>query len=190
MALIGTLLRNRRAGQSRLAWNAPNLAGTETITLSSPDFAHGGGIPAVHAARRAGGRNISPALAWSAVPERTAQLLLVIEDPDAPMSTPFVHCVAVLEPSVTGLAQGALGAAETTPGVRVLRSGTGRGYLGPAPIRGHGPHSYVFQLFALGQPLTAAAGGAALESARPRDVLAAGGDVVGRGRLDGSYERA
>lgn len=189
MALIGTLLRNRRAGQSRLAWNAPNLAGAGTITLSSPDFAHGGAIPAVHAAGRAGGRNVSPALAWSAVPERTTQLLLVIEDPDAPMSAPFVHCVAVLEPSVDGLAQGALDVGATAPGVRVLRSGTGRGYLGPAPIRGHGPHWYVFQLFALGRPLVSA-GGAALESARPRDVLAAAGDVVGRGRLDGSYERA
>jgi hypothetical protein len=25
----------------------------------------------------------------------------------------------------------------------------GRGYLGQAPIRGHGPHRYVFELFAL-----------------------------------------
>jgi phosphatidylethanolamine-binding protein (PEBP) family uncharacterized protein len=190
MALLGTLLRNRRAGESRLAWNAPNLAGAETLTLSSPDFVRGGALPAVHAAKRAGGRDLSPALAWSAVPERTAQLLLVIEDPDAPMSTPFVHCVAVLEPSVDGLAQGALGAGATVPGVRVLRSGQGRGYLGPAPIRGHGPHSYVFQLFAPGRPLVTAAGGAALESARPRDVLAAAADVTGRGRLDGTYERA
>jgi len=44
--------------------------------------------------RRAGGREVSPPLSWSAAPEGTAELLLVMEDPDAPMGKPFVHCVA------------------------------------------------------------------------------------------------
>jgi hypothetical protein len=48
----------------------------------------------------------------------------------------------------------------------------------------------VFQLFALAKPVTAGPSGAALDSARPRDVLAAAGDVLSRGRLDGFYERA
>jgi hypothetical protein len=38
-------------------------------------------------------------------------------------------------------------------------------------------------------PVTAGASGAALDSAKPRDVLAAGRDVLAHG-LDGSYERA
>ena len=186
MATPGKSLKNRRAGEARLAWNAPNLAGPETLALTSPDFANDATIPIAYAAKRVGGQDMSPALNWSAAPDGTAQLLLVVEDPDAPTATPFVHCVALLDPAVTGVAAGALDATNPADGVQVLRSGMGRGYQGPAPIKGHGPHWYVFQLFALTTPIP---GGAALDSARPRDVLAAAGDVLARGRLDGLYER-
>lgn len=181
MAVMGKLLKNRRAGQSGLAWTS--LVGADTLTLTSPDFEHDGPIPAVHTAKRIGGTDLSPALAWSAVPEDTTELLLVVEDPDAPTPKPFVHCVALLAPTVTGLAQGALDAANPQDGVRVLRSGMGRGYLGPAPIKGHGPHRYVFQLFALAHPVGVPDG------TKPRDVVAAAGGVLARGRLDGWYER-
>ena len=190
MAVLGKMLKNRRAGQAGLAWNSPNLSGADTLILSSPNFANEGTIATVHAAKRVGGQDLSPALAWSAVPDGTKQFLLVVEDPDAPTRVPFVHCVALLDPSMTSLAQGALNAKSPSGGVRMLRSGMGRGYLGPAPIKGHGPHRYVFQLFALAKPVTAALDGASLDSAKPRDVLAATGDVLARGRLDGFYERA
>jgi Raf kinase inhibitor-like YbhB/YbcL family protein len=186
MKLLGKLLKNRRAGQEGLAWNSPNLAAEDSLALNSPDFENEGTIPVVHVAKRLGGKDLSPALGWSAVPEGTAQLLLVIEDPDAPTPAPFVHCVALLEPSVTSLPQGALNAGNPAANVHVLRSGIGRGYRGPGPIKGHGPHRYVFQLFALRKPVTIPA----LDSAKPRDVLAAVGDVLARGRLDGRYERA
>ncbi len=92
-------------------------------------------------------------------------------------------------PSLTSLPRGALDAKNPATGVRVLRSSMGRGYRGPGPIKGHGPHRYVFQLFALAKPVTAGRNGDALDSARPRDVLATAGDVLARGRLDGFYER-
>ncbi len=189
MALIGRLLKNRRAGGKHLAWGAPNLACTNTLRLTSPAFEDGEPIPAAHASKRAGGGDQSPALAWSQVPSSTDQLLLVIEDPDAPTRVPFVHCVALIEPSITDLPERALSADTPTPGVRLLRSGMGRGYLGPAPIRGHGPHRYVFQLFALAKPVPPPSNGTALESAKPRQVLATATDVLARGRLDGLYER-
>ena len=187
MAVVGKLLKNRRAGQDGLAWNLPNLAGPDTLTVSSPDFGHETTIPTVHAGRRVGGADLSPALTWSAVPAGTTQILLVIEDPDAPTAAPFVHGVFLLDPSLTGLAQGALGADGPADGVAVLRSGMGRGYKGPAPIKGHGPHRYAFQFFALGTLIEAPA---PLAEAKPGDVLAAGGDVLARGRLDGFYERS
>lgn len=180
---------NRRSGQPSLAWDAPNLAGEPTLTLSSPDFGHEDAIPVVHAATRAGGANLSPAMTWPTAPRNTAQLLLVIEDPDAPTPMPFVHCVALIGASVTGLAHGALDARTLAAGVRPLRSGAGDGYLGPAPPKSHGPHRYVFQLFALATPVTAGPGGKALDSARPREVMAAARDVLARGRLDGFYRR-
>lgn len=189
MAVVGKLLKNKRAGQDRLAWNSPNLAGADTLALSSPDFGSGETIPIIHVGKRLGGKDLSPALTWNAVPAETAQLLLVIEDPDAPTPTPYNHGIALLDPSVTSLAQGALDAENPAAGVHLLSSGSRRGYLGPAPIKGHGPHRYAFQLFALGKPLTVGASDTVPASAKARDVLAAAGDVLARGRLDGFFER-
>ncbi|WP_026343726.1 YbhB/YbcL family Raf kinase inhibitor-like protein [Nocardia sp. BMG111209] len=188
MAVLGTLLRNRHAGEDRMAWNLPNLACDTVFELTSPDFTHEQPLPPVHASKRAGGADLSPALIWAPPPGRASQLLLVVEDPDAPTGRPFVHCVALLEPTLTTLPQDALRAGTTIPGVRVLRSGMGRGYLGPAPIKGHGPHRYAFQLFALAEPITSA-GGRMPEAAKPRDILTAATTPLGRGRIDGFYER-
>jgi phosphatidylethanolamine-binding protein (PEBP) family uncharacterized protein len=113
----GALPESRRSRQPGLAWDSPNLAGEQTLALSSPDFGSEGTIPAVHAATRAGGANLSPALTWSTAPPDTAQLLLVIEDPDAPTPMPFIHCLALLDTSVTGLARGALDARDPSGGV-------------------------------------------------------------------------
>jgi Raf kinase inhibitor-like YbhB/YbcL family protein len=189
MILIGRLLKNRRASDKGLALNAPNLACADMLGLNSLAFGDGHVIPVAHVSKRAGGLDLSPALAWSHVPRGTEQLLLVVEDPDAPTRLPFVHCVALVEPSMSGLPQGALNAGTPVAGVRLLRSDMGRGYLGPAPIKGHGPHRYVFQLFALAKPVTLSSGGAALESVKPRQVLAAAAEALARGRLDGLYER-
>jgi Raf kinase inhibitor-like YbhB/YbcL family protein len=188
MSVVGALLKNRRAGEAKLAWNLPNLSAPETLVLTSEAFGDGEAIPAEHAGKRAGGQNLSPQLAWSAPPEGTAELLLVVEDADAPTPRPFVHCVAVIEPLVRELPSGGLAAMNPAAGVRVLRSGMGRGYLGPEPIKGHGPHRYTFQLFALA---AAAAGGKAdAEQARPRALLSAvSGPVLAKGRLTGLYER-
>ncbi|MBU3064555.1 YbhB/YbcL family Raf kinase inhibitor-like protein [Nocardia sp. NEAU-G5] len=181
--------KSQRTGHAGLAWHAPNLAGAETLALSSPDFEHEHAIATVHAATRVGGENLSPALTWSPVPADTAQLLLVVEDPDAPTPMPFVHCLALLDASTNSLAVGGLDVAGPAEGVRVLRSGIGSGYFGMAPPKSHGPHRYVFQLFALGTPLAERAHGATLDSAKPRDVLTTTGHVLARGRLDGFYGR-
>jgi Raf kinase inhibitor-like YbhB/YbcL family protein len=187
MGVLGTLLKHRRAGEANLAWNLANLAGPDTLILTSEAFGNGEAIPAEHAGKRAGGRNLSPPLAWSPPPEGTEELLLVVEDADAPTPRPFVHCLALIEPSVRELASGALAAENPAPGVRVLRSTMGRrGYLGPEPIKGHGPHHYTFQLFAL----AGAADQERAAAARPRVLLSSvAAHVLAKGRLTGVYER-
>jgi Raf kinase inhibitor-like YbhB/YbcL family protein len=186
MSLLGTLLKNRRAGEASLAWNMPALAGPETLQLASPAFADGAPVPVEHAAKRVGGRETSPPLSWAPVPEGTAGLLLVMEDVDVPIAKPFVHAMALLGPALTQLPAGALDKGSAADGVRLLRSTVGSGYVGPAPIKGHGPHRYVFQLFAL----PAAPDDASAARPAPRALLAAvHGPALARARLTGTYER-
>ncbi|MEC3952675.1 YbhB/YbcL family Raf kinase inhibitor-like protein [Nocardia sp. CDC153] len=187
MAIIGKLLRNRRAAAEDLAWYRPNLGEGGVFEVTSADFDHESRLDLRHANKRAGGQDVSPALAWSGVPAQTAQQLLIVEDQDAPFGGPFVHALALLDPEVKELPSGALASDATREGVTMLRSSWGRGYMGPAPVRGHGPHRYVFQVFALTEPVVLT-GGRALASAKPREVLAAA-RAHGRGRIDGFYER-
>ena len=193
MAILGKLLMNRRAGHAGLAWNQGTLAGPEILRVGSPAFGEGGAIPREHAGRRAGGRNVSPALNWTEQPAETAQLLLFVEDVDAPTSKPFVHCVALLAPDLAGAAlpAGALDRGTTAAGVTLLRGQLGSGYRGPEPIKGHGPHHYVFQVFALGTPLPETVDGMPITRvpARMIPTLVATGSLLARGRLTGTYER-
>ncbi|HEY3688077.1 MAG TPA: YbhB/YbcL family Raf kinase inhibitor-like protein [Streptosporangiaceae bacterium] len=185
MTLLGRVLKNRRAGEARTAWNRPNLRGPEMLTLTSRAFGDGEAMPIEHGAKHIGGGDLSPDLAWSTPPDGTARLLLVVEDIDVPLAWPAVHCAALIDPSYGHLEPGALGARQPGAGVRLLRSTIGRGYHGPAPIKGHGPHRYTFQMFAL-----AASGATPADRARPRAVLAAvTAPVLARGRLTGVFER-
>ncbi|SEG81064.1 hypothetical protein SAMN05216223_112157 [Actinacidiphila yanglinensis] len=190
MTLLGRLLRNRRSGATHLAWNLPNLQGPEQLAVTSAHFGDGETMPRETGAKNIGGDNLSPQLSWTAPPSGTVQLLLVVEDIDVPMAKPAVHCVALIDPAAGELGAGALAARRPAAGVRVLRATIGRGYHGPGPIKGHGPHRYVFQLFALGAPLDEAAGTVPVDRARPRTLLpAVTAPVLARGRLTGVYER-
>lgn len=190
MSLLGRLLANRRAGEAHMAWHLPQLRGPELLTLTSRDFDDGGPLPRAHHAKHVGGDDVSPHLAWTPPPSGTAQLLLVVEDVDVPLSRPAVHCVALIDPTAGHLEPGALSARRPGPGVRVLRSTVGRGYHGPAPVKGHGPHRYVFQLFALSAAVDGVPDTPPVERARPRALLnALTATVLDRGRLTGVHER-
>lgn len=180
--LLGRLLRNRRAGDAKLAWNQPGLDAPATLRLTSDAFADGAEMPRSSAGHGVG-ENLSPGLAWQGVPEGAAELVLILEDPDAPLPRPVVHlALAGIAPDVAGFAEGDLNAGS--------RHGDGRGsfrrvgYAGPRPIRGHGRHRYVFQLYALSEHLRLPPG------APPKAIVTAmKGKVLARGRLTGTYER-
>jgi phosphatidylethanolamine-binding protein (PEBP) family uncharacterized protein len=196
MTLLGTLLKNRRAGETHLAWNLQNLQAPELLSVTSQHFDEGEPIPLRHAGKRIGGDDLSPDLTWSPPPPETTELLLVIEDIDAPLiPKPAVHCLALIDPSRLDasslhLPAGALSANDPAAGVRVLRSTVGRGYHGPEPMKGHGPHRYTFQLFALCTRADTIFDRTAADRARPRVFLASiTAPVVARGRLTGVFER-
>lgn len=181
---IGRVLRHRRAGEHTLVWARPDLQAPETFTLTSPAFAHGTPIPP-HYRGRIFGPNLSPPLAWSPPPAGAVELVLVVQDPDVPFGKPATHCLTCgIDPARANLPEDAL--ANPSP-VGGLRHGKGvfgrRGWAGPMPIPSHGPHSYVFQLFALDRRLDLG------ESFTLAEALAAmAGHIVGRARLDGTYE--
>ena len=181
---LGVLLRNRRAGHHTLVWARPELQAPENFTLTSPAFDHEAPIPDKHRGRLFGA-NISPALDWTQPPAGTAELLLVVQDPDVPMGKPATHALAVgIDPSLRAIPENGLTDPSPVPGVRHGKGPLGRrGWAGPMPIRSHGPHAYVFQLFALDQAVRLPAA-FTLDDA----ITAATGKVIGRTRLDGTYE--
>jgi Raf kinase inhibitor-like YbhB/YbcL family protein len=183
---LGRMFRRVRAGDRHLVWNDARLGDAPvTLRLTSPAFAGGAAMPMRHAGIGAGD-NLSPPLAWSGVPNGTAELVLIIEDPDAPLSRPVVHLIAsAIAPDRPGLPEGALSPGQDAS-IVFGRGFAGRiGYAGPRPVRGHGPHRYIFQIFAVARRLSFAGTPdvAALSAAMAGAVLA-------RGKLVGTYERA
>ncbi|MEY9849120.1 YbhB/YbcL family Raf kinase inhibitor-like protein [Streptacidiphilus sp. MAP5-3] len=181
---LGVALRNRRAGQHTLVWARPDLQAPENFTLTSPAFEHGAPIPEAYRGRMFGA-NVSPALEWTQPPAGTVELVLIAQDPDVPMGKPATHALALgIDPSLKGIPDNALAHPSPVPGIRHGKGALGRrGWAGPMPVRSHGPHAYVFQLFAVDRALELS-DGFGLD-----DVLAAlAGHVLGRARLDGTYE--
>lgn len=179
MTLLGKLLSRVRAGEERSPF--AGFAAPLTITVSSTAFADGEPMPRSSAGAGVGD-NISPPLRWTGLPPQTKQVVLVIDDVDVPLPRPLLHTVAVVETTVDSVAAGAL--QPGTVGIRFLPAGFGhRGYAGPRPIPGHGPHHYRFQVFAIDAPVPH-------EVTTTKALLAgmAGHDLA-RGMLTGTYQR-
>ena len=179
MPVLGTLLRRVRAGAHRSPLTA--LAAPDTITVSSTAFADGGTMPRSTAGKGVGD-NISPPLRWQGLPPETRQVVLIIDDIDVPLPRPLLHTIAVIEPTLDAVSAGELQPA--SHGIRFIRADLShRGYAGPRPIPGHGPHHYRFHVFAVDEPI-------APSVTTAKALLAAmGGHVLARGALTGTYER-
>jgi Raf kinase inhibitor-like YbhB/YbcL family protein len=100
--------------------------------------------------------NISPPLSWTSVPDVKAWAI-VVEDPDAPQETPFVHWMAWnIQGELTAIPEdiGANAQPLTPQGMVQGRNGMGgHGWFGPRPPVGHGVHRYYFQVFALSETI-------------------------------------
>jgi Raf kinase inhibitor-like YbhB/YbcL family protein len=124
--------------------------GAPVMEMTSTAFKPGGTIPARHTCD---GEDLSPALAWTGVPEGTKSLALIMDDPDAPPGT-WVHWVLYDLPAPTrGLPEGVAKQERLKDGsTHGACWGVDRfsrvGYYGPCPPPGK-PHHYNFRLFAL-----------------------------------------
>lgn len=117
------------------------------FTVTSTGFADGGPLPDAQVYARG---NRSPELSWSGAPEGTKSFAVTCYDPDAPTGSGFWHwTVANIPADVTELAEGA------SPGGLPKGAVEGRtdfgepGFGGAAPPPGHGPHRYIFTIFAV-----------------------------------------
>lgn len=181
---LGVALRSKRVGPAKLVWARPDLRAPENFSLSSPAFGPGSPIPEKYRGRLFG-HNASPALEWTAPPEPAVELVLIVEDADSPFGSPNTHGLAAgIDPATGGIAADGLTGAGPGGGLTLGRAGPRQGWFGPMPIRSHGPHSYVFQIFAvdrrLGLPARFKLGDAL-------DALS--GHVIGRAELAGTCEK-
>jgi Raf kinase inhibitor-like YbhB/YbcL family protein len=123
--------------------------------------------------------SVAPPLEWTSPPPGTQELVLVVEDPDAPGDTPFCHWLVWGLPGQKGkLLEG-----EVPP--RVGKNSFGNSeWLLPDPPTGADPHDYVFQLFALDLPLVLMPG-----ASREEMEDAMQGHVIGLALLRATYAR-
>jgi Raf kinase inhibitor-like YbhB/YbcL family protein len=133
------------------------------------------------------GEDVSPALSWEGVPEGSAELALVMEDPDAPGGT-FTHWILYgLAAGETALPEG-VSEGGTVAGPPPLRQGANDfgtvGYGGPCPPGGE-THDYAFRLLALDAE-TGLEGGAS----RDELLVAVEGHVLAEAILTGNYSRS
>lgn len=160
---------------------AAPTGGKGSPELKSTAFEHGQAIPAKYTGD---GEDVSPPLAWTNLPAGTTSIVIICDDPDAPMGT-FVHWLIYDVPAKEN------GLAEGVPRDEQLRNGAcqgtndfGRyGYIGPSPPPG-GVHHYHFRLYALSKPtgLKPGASRADIEAAMK-------GKILGTTELVGTYQR-
>ena len=136
------------------------------------------------------GKDLSPPIFWSDLPDGTKELALIVDDPDAPRDEPWVHWVIYkIPPDLTGLPEGVPRQQKLSMPDGVLQGvnswdSENIGYRGPAPPKGHGVHHYHFKLYALDAKLDLEPG------AKKEELLAAmKGHVLEQAERVGTYER-
>jgi Raf kinase inhibitor-like YbhB/YbcL family protein len=155
-----------------------------SFTLTSTAFEDGEEIPARFTCE---GRDQSPDLSWSGLPEGTRSLVLIVDDPDAPDPTAprmvWDHWLLYDLPPDSGGLPAAVAKEDLPAGTLEGINSWGRtGYGGPCPPIGR--HRYFHILYALDIRLP--------ELRQPTKNLlleAMQGHIIARTELVGTYEK-
>ena len=150
------------------------------LKIKSSAFNEGDMIPKKYTCD---GADISPPLAWDAVPMNTKSVALISDDPDAPVGI-WVHWVIYnIPPTIKELPENIPphntienGAQQGTNDFRLI------GYGGPCPPRG--THRYYLKLYALDKVLDSEPG-----LTKAHLLKAMEGHIVAQGQLMGRYQR-
>lgn len=155
-----------------------------TFSLTSPSFSHQGLIPARYTCD---GKDYSPELIWTEVPENTQSLVLIVDDPDAPdpqaPKMTWVHWILYnIPPNVNRLPE-QLTTDKLPIGTLEGINDWGRvGYGGPCPPIG--VHRYFHKLYALNIVLP--------DLSKPTKAVleqAMQGHIIAQTELIGLYQR-
>ncbi|MCE7917157.1 MAG: YbhB/YbcL family Raf kinase inhibitor-like protein [Nitrosomonas sp. PRO5] len=155
------------------------------LSLTSPSFSHQGLIPVCHTCD---GKDFSPELAWTGVPENTRSLVLIVDDPDAPdpqaPKMTWVHWILYNIPPVTRKLPERVTVAELPSGtLEGVNDWERTGYGGPCPPIG--THRYFHKLYALDTLLP--------DLNQPTKAIlekAMQGHIIARTELIGLYHRS
>jgi Raf kinase inhibitor-like YbhB/YbcL family protein len=115
--------------------------GGQAMKVISPSFKNNEKMPARFTCE---GEDINPALQIENLPEGTKSLVLIVDDPDAPMKT-WVHWVVYDIPPAGRIEE------SSVPGRQGINDSGGKNYHGPCPPSG--THRYYFKVYALNKVL-------------------------------------
>ena len=146
----------------------------KNLSVKSPVFENNKLIPAKYTCD---GDNVNPPLTIEGVPEETKSLVLIVDDPDAPMGTWDHWIVWNIPPTKRQIEE------NTVPGTEGMSTYRKHAYGGPCPPSG--THRYFFKIYALDTKLDLN------QDSEKKDVeKAMESHVLAEGELVGLYRRS
>ena len=142
------------------------------LSVKSPAFENNKLIPAKYTCD---GDNVNPPLIIEGAPDETKSIVLIVDDPDAPMGT-WDHWIVWNIPPTSRIEE------NTIPGTEGMNSSRKHAYGGPCPPGG--THRYFFKIYALDTKLDLNS------NSRKKDVeKAMQSHILAKGELVGLYHR-
>ena len=142
------------------------------LIATSPSFENNSPIPTKHTCD---GENVNPPIRIEGLPEGTQSVVLIVDDPDAPMGT-WDHWVVWNIPPAERIEE------DSIPGVEGINDFDRHSYGGPCPPSG--THRYYFKVYSVDVKLSLK------PDSRKKDVEnAMMGHVLAKGALVGLYGR-
>lgn len=149
-AMLTAVVTNTLAGCASMEPTVPASA----FYLSSPGMADNTMLDRKYAGNVAKnpnclGQNVSPALAWRNVPDKTRSFVILWDDQAGRSGLGVSHSIVYGIPaSVNAFAEGDLSAAPTAGRFVAGKNTVGLAWLGPCPPRGNAPQHYVMTIIA------------------------------------------
>ena len=144
----------------------------KNLTISNTAFKNNNKIPPKYTCS---GEDVNPQLDITGIPEETKSLVLIIDDPDAPMGN-WVHWIVWNIPPTNMIKE------KSVPGVEGINDFGKHSYGGPCPPSG--THRYFFKVAALDTELSLQV------HTQKKDLeYAMTGHILAKGELVGLYKR-